>query len=238
MFRRKKEAVYSLIISGISIEVSRKRIKNLYVRVNRNTGIVRVSCPFMISEYALQQFILSKLNWIESQIVKANSRKQKTELKFISGEKVPFEGKEYLLVLNEVMDKERVELLDNTIIMSVKGSSTIVKRQKLLEGWYRSQLKERIPELIEKYETKMGVSVKEFRIKKMKTRWGTCNTRVGRIWLSLELAKKSLGCLEMVVVHEMVHLLERLHNPRFYNFMDEFMPNWKLYNEELNSSID
>ena len=72
----------------------------------------------------------------------------------------------------------------------------------------------------------------------MKTRWGTCNIRVGRIWLSLELAKKSLGCLEMVIVHEMVHLLERLHNRRFYNFMDEFMPNWKTYNEELNSSID
>lgn len=238
MFRRKKEVVYSIIVSGISIEVSRKRIKNLYVRVNRNTGLVRVSCPFMISDYALEQFILSRFNWIENQIVKANSINQKTVLTYESGEKVPFEGREYSLILKEVTAKEKVEKIDNTIIMSVKGSSTNVKRQELLEAWYRSQLKERIPELIEKYETKMGIRVKEFRIKKMKTRWGTCNIRVGRIWLSLELAKKSLGCLEMVVVHEMVHLLERLHNRRFYNFMDEFMPNWKLYNEELNSSID
>jgi len=238
MFRRKKEVVYSIIVSGISIEVSRKRIKNLYVRVNRNNGLVRVSCPFMISDYALKQFILSRLKWIENQIVKANSRNQKTVLKYESGEKIPFEGREYSLVLKEVIAKEKVEKIDNTIIMSVKGSSNIVKRQELLEVWYRSQLKERIPELIEKYETKMGIRVKEFRIKKMKTRWGTCNIRVGRIWLSLELAKKSLGCLEMVIVHEMVHLLERLHNRRFYNFMDEFMPNWKTYNEELNSSID
>ncbi len=238
MFRRKKEVVYSLMVSGISIEVSRKRIKNLYVRVNRNTGLVRVSCPYMISDHALEQFILSRLKWIENQITKANSRKQKTVLKYVSGEKIYFEGREYSLVLKEVKAKEKVEKIDNTIIMSIKNSSTIVKRQELLEAWYRYQLKERIPKLIEKYETKMGVRVKEFRIKKMKTRWGTCNIRVGRIWLSLELAKKSLGCLEMVVVHEMVHLLERLHNRRFYNFMEEFMPDWKIYNDELNSTID
>ncbi len=238
MFRRKKEVVYSLMVSGISIEVSRKRIKNLYVRVNRNTGLVRVSCPYMISDYALEQFILSRLKWIERQIAKANSRKQKTELNYVSGEKIFFEGREYSLVINEVKAKENVEKIDNTIIMSIKDTSTILKRQELLEAWYRSQLKDRIPEIIEKYETKMGVRVKEFRIKKMKTRWGTCNIKVGRIWLSLELAKKSLGCLEMVVVHEMVHLLERLHNRRFYNFMDKFMPNWKIYNDELNSSID
>lgn len=238
MFRRKKEEVYEISVSGIPIEVSRKRIKNFYVRVHRNTGTVRVSCPFRISDYALEQFIRSKFGWIRKQQAKAALRKPKLELEYVQGETIFFEGKEYLLDVKEGAKKSEVEIKDSLITIYTKSASTKEKREEILELWYRDKLREKIPEIIEKYESKMGVKVQEFRIKKMKTRWGTCNIKVGRIWLSLGLAKKSLGCLEMVVVHEMVHLLERLHNKRFYNLMDDFMPNWRVFNQELNSSVD
>ena len=87
--------------------------------------------------------------------------------------------------------------------------------------------------LIEKWETKMNVLVNEFGVKKMKTRWGTCNLKAKRIWLNLELAKKPAQCLEFIVVHEMVHLLERNHNDRFISLLDKFMPEWKFYKDEL-----
>ncbi|MEQ9308761.1 MAG: SprT family zinc-dependent metalloprotease [Balneolaceae bacterium] len=238
MFKRKKEEVFNANISGISIEISRKRIKNLYVRVHRTTGKVRVSCPLHISDFELKEFIRSRLNWIMIQKDKAASRKPIIELDYLTGDKVFFEGKEFSLEVKPSLGKSKVEMKDDSLILYVRGVSTKKKRKVLMDSWYRKKLKQQISRLIKKYEQRMGVEVIEFRVKKMKTRWGTCNIKKKRIWLNLELAKKPTGCLEMVVVHEMVHLLERLHNKRFYNFMDEFMPEWKVFNQELNSSVD
>jgi hypothetical protein len=106
--------------------------------------------------------------------------------------------------------------------------------QVILQEWYREQLKILVPEYIEKWEEIMQVKVAEFGIKKMKTKWGTCNREAKRIWINLELAKKPLECLEYIVVHEMVHLLERNHNDRFITYMDRFLPLWRHYKEELN----
>ncbi|GAB5408476.1 MAG: SprT family zinc-dependent metalloprotease [Balneolaceae bacterium] len=238
MFQRKREEVFEVTIQGISIEVSRKRIKNLYVRVHRYTGRVRVSCPLHISDSALERFIHSRSNWIMNQKEKAASRKPNIKLEYITGEKVCFEGEEFLLEIRESIKKSEVRIEEDSLILYVRGSSSRKKREQILENWYRTKLKQRIPDLIQKYESRMGVEVNEFGVKKMKTRWGTCNIRVRRIWLSLELAKKPKECLEMVVVHEMVHLLERLHSKLFYKLMDDFMPDWRIYNKELNSSVD
>ncbi len=239
MFRRKEE-IYTIEVLGIPIEVSRKRIKNLYVRVHRNTGMVRISCPLRVSDFALHQFIKEKFSWIKRQQQKAALRSPKEDLTYETGDKVSFAGRQFVLKVMEVTKRPSVEIdaKESAIIISVKSPSTLQEREKVLEDWYRNYLKEQIPILIKKHEPQMKVKVREFRIKKMKTRWGTCNIRANRIWLNLELAKKSPGCLEMVVVHEMVHLLERLHNKRFYGFMDEFMSDWREFNSELNSSVD
>ena len=103
--------------------------------------------------------------------------------------------------------------------------------------WYRKELRELIPPLIAKWEPILGVRVNEFGIKKMKTRWGSCNPEVKRIWLNLELAKKSPTCIEYVLVHEMAHLLERSHNETFVAYMDKFLPNWRAIKAELNGLI-
>jgi len=118
--------------------------------------------------------------------------------------------------------------------MQVRPGASYEKKKAVMDGWYRQQLKEAIPALIEKYEAKMGVEVAEFGIKKMRTRWGTCNINARRIWINLELAKKPPECLEYIVVHEMVHLLERKHNDRYRSFMDLYLPRWRVVKEELN----
>ena len=106
----------------------------------------------------------------------------------------------------------------------------------MLNDWYRSELKARIPALIAKWEPEIGVKVAQWGVKKMKTKWGTCNIDARRIWLNLELAKKPVQCLEYIVVHEMVHLLERHHNDYFRELMDRFMPQWRLYKDQLNEA--
>jgi predicted metal-dependent hydrolase len=118
--------------------------------------------------------------------------------------------------------------------MRVRPNTDAQKRQFYMDEWYRVQLKELLPLIIEKYEKLMGVSVDEFAIKKMKTKWGTCNREAKRIWLNLELAKKPFQCVEYIVVHEMVHLLERNHNDRFVAYMNRFLPEWRELKNELN----
>ncbi|MCD6201832.1 MAG: M48 family metallopeptidase, partial [Bacteroidales bacterium] len=131
-------------------------------------------------------------------------------------------------------EKPQVVLSHSKIELHVRPGTSTEKRQEVLDDWYRKELKKVIPGMIRKWEKKMGVTVNEFGVKKMRTRWGTCNPEAKRIWLNLELAKKPPECLEYIVVHEMVHLLERSHNERFIKYMNEFMPKWKFFRDELN----
>lgn len=121
-----------------------------------------------------------------------------------------------------------------TLEIRVRPGAGRDKREAVLAAWYRRRLYAAIPPLIAKWEPEIGVTVAEYRIKKMKTRWGSCNIDARRIWLNLELAKKPPACLEYVLVHEMVHLLERRHNDRFRRLMDRFLPQWRLHRDELN----
>ncbi|MDY0078362.1 MAG: SprT-like domain-containing protein, partial [Bacteroidales bacterium] len=116
----------------------------------------------------------------------------------------------------------------------IRPKSSREQKQIAINEWYRSELKKLIPEIIEKWEHKIGVQVSEWQVKQMKTKWGTCNIEKKRIWINLELAKKPIHCLEYIVVHEMIHLLERHHNDRFLSLMEKHMPQWKFYREELN----
>ncbi|NLY36323.1 MAG: M48 family metallopeptidase, partial [Tissierellia bacterium] len=144
-------------------------------------------------------------------------------------------GTRYLLNVIESSQKQRVELRNKRYMdLYVKPGHTREKRERVVREWYREELKKLIPEYVKKWESIMDVSVREWRIKLMKTRWGTCNIQAKRIWLNLELAKKNPRCLEYVVVHEMVHLFERKHNDRFKAYMDKFLPNWRGIRDELN----
>lgn len=227
-----------LDVCGIAVEVVRKNIKHLYVGVHPPGGRVRVSAPLRIDKDAIRLAVISRLGWIRKRQAQFEHQERQSEREYVSGECHYFEGRSYRLNVIEQNSPPAVLRLDNnTIILSVRPGSDHVKREKVMDKWYRSQLRDRLPLLVDKWEKKIGVKVKDIRIRKMKTRWGTCNTRARRIWLNLELMKKPASCLEYVVVHELVHLIERKHNNRFRALMDQYLPGWRTHKAQLNSTI-
>ncbi|MBW4621759.1 MAG: M48 family metallopeptidase [Cyanosarcina radialis HA8281-LM2] len=229
--------MYQITIGEQQIDVVRKNIKNLHLAVYPPDGRVRIATPLNIDDEAVRLFAISKLGWIKKHQANFISQERQSKREFVSGESHYFQGRRYLLNVIYSQENPRVNVRNNTCIdLYIKEGSSESKRKSLMMSWYREQLKLEIPLLIAKWEVIMNVRVKEWGIKQMKTKWGTCNTQAQRIWLNLELAKKSPQCLEYIVVHEMVHLLERNHGDRFVALMNKFLPNWRFYKDELNRS--
>lgn len=227
-----------IFVDDISIEVTRKRIKNLYLRIAAETGDVKISSPRKMSDEFIRNFVVSKITWIKKQQDKVRSRKKDDPVKFETGESIKFDGKVYSLIVITGNERTKALLGNDFLELSVNDPGDYEHKKSVMERFYRRHLKELIPVYIAKWEPVMNVKVNFFNVKRMKTKWGTCNTQRGRIWLNLELAKKDRSLLEYVVVHEMVHLLERNHSKRFYGFMDEFIPEWKELRKKLNGEVD
>jgi predicted metal-dependent hydrolase len=221
-------------LGNIKIDVEQKDIKNIHLSVYPPDGKVRIAAPQRMDLDTIRVYAISKLQWIKKQQESFKNQERETPREFLTKESHYFLGKRYLLNVIEEKAKPKVILKHQTIELYVRPDSSIEKRKQVLDSWYRAQLKEKIPPIIEKWERKIGVRCLEFGIKKMRTKWGTCNTEAKRIWLNLELAKKTPECLEYIIVHELVHLVERSHNERFRKLMNEFMPKWKFYRDELN----
>jgi len=223
-----------LQLGNIIVDVVQKDIKNIHLSVYPPTGRVRISAPFRMNLDTIRVFAISKLSWIKKQQTKLRTQEREAPREFLNRESHYFNGKRYLLKVIEQDAAPRVELKHSKIELYIRPQTTKEKRKSILDEWYRNQLKASLPALIVKWGRKMNVMVNEFGIKKMKTKWGTCSREAKRLWLNLELAKKPGECLEYIVVHEMVHLLERNHNDRFISLMNELMPKWRFYKEELN----
>lgn len=221
-------------IDDVIIDVEQKNIKNIHLRVYLPNGKVKISAPLQVDLNTLRFFALSKLKWVKKQQAKILSQDRETPREFVNGENHYFNGKTYLLQIVEFNGAPRVELGQSELLIYVRPGTTRDKMEKILNEWYRDQLKKVLPAVIREWENRLNVEVNEFRVKKMKTRWGTCNPDAKRIWLNLELAKKPSEQLEYVVVHEMVHLLERKHNKTFIAYMDKYLSKWRLYKDELN----
>ncbi len=222
-------------VRGTPIEVVRKDIKNLHVGVYPPNGRVRVAAPLRLDDDAVRLAVISRLGWIRRKQAEFEQQDRQSQREFVTGESHYFEGRRYRIDVTERDGPPAIRLLNNTTMaLSVRPGSDRDKREAVLHQWYRCQLRGRLPALLAKWEPKVGVQVAEVRIRKMKTRWGTCNRDARRIWLNLELAKKPASCLEYIVVHEMVHLIERHHNDRFRDLMDRLIPQWRLHRDELN----
>ena len=228
---------FQLVVSGIDVEVVRKQIKNLHLGVYPPNGRVRVAVPISVSDAAIRRAVIAKLGWIKRQRRKFESQERQSPREMSSGESHYFLGKRYRLRLIESQGVLGVVARNRGFLdLFVRPETTTTGRSRILQRWYRNQLHRVVPGLVTKWERKLGVQVADFRIKKMKTRWGTCNIPVRRIWLNLELVKKPMQCIEYIVVHEMAHLLERHHNDRFVEIMDQHLPDWRLRRKELNSA--
>lgn len=228
---------HQIKISGLVVDVVRKDIKNLHLGVYPPMGRVRVAVPLRVSDEAVRLAVISRLSWIKRQKTKFTTQARQSMREYVSGESHYFQGRRYRLNVIYQSGTPRVEIRNKSSIdLFVREGSEKAQREKVLLTWYRQQLKELIPALILQWAPVIDVQVAEWHVKQMKTKWGTCNIEAKRIWLNLELAKKSKQCLEYIVVHEMVHLLERHHNDNFIELMNQFMPQWRLHREELNSS--
>ncbi len=224
-------------VSGLSVQIVRKAIKNLHLGVYPPNGRVRVAAPLALTDDAVRLAVISRLGWIKRQRAKFEGQPRQSKREMVTGESHYFLGQRYRLNVIEHHGAGKVVLPNkSTMALYARPETSPVQRKQILQRWYREQLKTLIPPLLEKWQTTLDVQVADWGIKKMKTKWGACNVNARRIWLNLELAKKPLHCIEFIVVHEMVHLLERKHNEIFISYMDKFLPRWRFYKEELNKS--
>ena len=223
-------------LEDIEIEVFLKRIKNIHLSVYPPTGQVRISAPFYMSIDNIRTFVISKIDWIRKQQTRLRTQERETPRDFIDRESHYLWGKRYLLAVIEKNKVPSVTLEGNKILLQIRPKTNSDKRYEIVENWYREQLKAELPALIAKWEQHMKVKVNKFYVRKMKTRWGSCNPRKRTIRLNTDLARKPRTCLEYLVVHEMAHLLVPNHSTRFIALMDEFMPNWRDCQNQLSAT--
>ena len=221
-------------LGNITIDVVQKDIKNIHLSVYPPNGKVKIAAPERMDMDTIRVFAINKLKWIKKQQETFKNQIRETPREYLTKESHFFQGKRYLLKVIESSAKPKVILKHSKIELHIKPNAPTEKRKEILDQWYRDEMKKTLPKMIEKWEQIIGVQTNDFGVKKMRTKWGTCNTEAKRIWLNLELAKKPLECLEYIVVHELTHLLERSHNDRFVMYMNGFMLKWRFYRDELN----
>ncbi|RUR13393.1 M48 family metallopeptidase [Legionella septentrionalis] len=212
-----------LTLQEMEIELERKRVKNINLRINAR-GQIKVSAPIFCTDESILNFLQNKQEWIRKHYLRFSKQTEKN-LEFKTGESHLYLGNNYELLIQPACKKNYVKLQGSYLYCFIKNDT--INKKALVLHWYREQLKTLLPDLIQKWETLIGVKVTSWGIKAMKTRWGTCNPHSKRIWLNLFLIKKPLICIEYVVVHELIHLLEASHNKRFYALMDKFFPEWQ-----------
>lgn len=224
-----------ITINNITVDVIYKDIKNIHLAVYPPAGRVRIAVPLKTNEDAIRLFVITRLAWIKRKQSEFKNQERQSPREFKNRESHYFFGKRYLLNIIEEEAPPKIVLRSKTHIdLYVRPNTDAGKKYEIMNEWYRKQIKLIIPDLIIKWEKKIGVQVEEWQVKIMRTKWGACNIEKKRIWINLELAKKPIHCLEYIIVHEMVHLLERHHNQQFMDYMDRFLPNWKQYKSELN----
>ena len=222
--------------SGIAMEVTRKNIKNVHLSVCPPAGAVRISIPMDTNLDAVRMFAASKIGWIRQHQKRYSEQERETPREYVNRESHYVWGRRCLLTVVEEDTRPYVLWSRDSLRLVVRPETNAVKKDAILNAWYRQEVRRYVMPLIEKWQPIMRVQVSRLLIQKMKTQWGSCNSRDGNIRLNSELAKKPPACLEYVVVHEMVHLLERLHNKRFVRLMDGFLPQWRQLKDTLNRS--
>jgi len=223
----------TIAIEQIEVDITWKRIKHCYIRLQPPDGRVLLNVPLRMSMKSIHTVLQPRIEWIRARQSLIRNRPVQPTLQYRNGELHPYLGKYYPLQLDHNSGRDEVCLQGCQLTMKLARHTDTERCRQLLEHWYRQQLESLLPPLLQKWEPLIGVQVKEWRIKRMKTRWGSCNTVAKRVWMNLELIKKPVECIEYVLVHELVHLLEPSHNKRFYTLLEQFLPDWKARRDML-----
>lgn len=224
-----------ITVGGVTVDVVLKDIKNVHLSVHPPTGRVTIAAPAHMSLDTVRLFAIAKVVWIRQQQNKLNLQERETPREFLSRESHYVWGERYLMKVVELDAPPIIELKHNRMIFQVRPGWDGEKRKELMESWYRELLRQAVPTLLAVWEQRIGVTVDVVAVRRMKTKWGSCNPIAKTILLNTDLAKKPRECLEYIVVHELVHLLEPTHNERFIKLMDQHMPKWQSHRQLLNS---
>ena len=222
-------------LSDISVEVVRKDIRNLHLSVHPPTGRVTISAPAHLGAEAIRAFAITRLGWIRRHQRKLTGQERETKREYLDRESHYVWGRRYLLEMSVKDAPPDVLLKARKIIMQVRPKTEAARRHVLLEAWYRAQIRDEVPDLITKWEKRLGVKVAKVHVQRMRTRWGSCNAAHRAIRLNTDLARKPRQCLEYIIVHEMMHLLVRSHGEEFRGLMDQHLPKWRHLRDVLNS---
>ena len=221
-------------VSNLMIDTIHKDIKNIHLGVYPPDGRIRVSAPLKTNDEVIRLLILSKASWIKKQQVKFLRQERQTKREYVSGESHYLFGRRYRLNIIHTDTKPKIEIKRKIRIdLYIKPNSTTKQREAIFEKFYRAEMRKLVPILLKKWRKKVGVKVKEVKIRKMKTKWGTCKIADKRICLNLELVKKPSKCIDYVFVHELVHLRDKKHSQRFIDILESVLPNWQSLKEEL-----
>lgn len=228
-------------LGGITVEVVLKKVRNINLTVLPPGGRVRISAPRRTSMKTIRAFAVSNLDWIRKQRARLREHERRTppgqvepKRRYVDGEIHPVWGKRYRLAIREVDEGPSARLTRDRLVLRVRPRTTKADRQALLEGWYRDQIREALPPMLRHWERRLQVKVEHVYVRRMRTRWGSCNPEACTIRLNTELATRPPELLEYIVVHELVHLLEPTHNGRFHSLMDRYLPDWKERRDALN----
>lgn len=227
----------TLTIAGLTVAVVRKDIKNLHLGVYPPDGRVRVAVPLAVSDAAVHAAVAGKLGWIRRQRMAFVAQDRQSEREMVDGESHFYLGQRYRLVVLPVAAKPKVRVAARHMLeLHVPPDFDRGEREQVLQNWYRSRLQEMLPPLLEKWQTVLGVRVAFWGLKRMKTKWGSCNSAAGRVWFNAELAKKPPECLEYLVAHELAHLRVSTHDERFTALLDHHVPGWRTTRDRLNAA--
>lgn len=225
-----------MTVRGIDVNVIYKDIKNLHIGVYPPMGRVRVAAPLKLDPENVRLAVIQRLPWIKRQREQLQAAERQSEREMITGESHYIWGLRHRLKVIERHGRSHFEVDGERLLLYVPSGTTTERRRALLDHWYREQLRRAIPDLIAKWEPRLGVAVPRWSIRRMKTKWGSCNRETGHIWFNVELAKKHPDCLEYITVHEMTHHLERTHGERFTKLMDSYLPTWRSRRDQLNAA--
>jgi predicted metal-dependent hydrolase len=225
-----------LTVRGIDVDVIYKDIKNLHIGVYPPLGRVRVAAPERLDDEQVRLAVIQRLSWIKRQRDQLQSAPRQTEREMVTGESHYVWDIRRRLKVIERPGRAHIEVDGDRLVLYALADSSAEDRRLVLDRWYRQQLRQAIPDLITAWEAKLEVSVPKWTIRRMKTKWGSCNRETRHLWFNVELAKKHPDCLEYIVVHEMTHYFERAHGESFARLMDKYLPDWRSRREQLNGS--
>lgn len=223
-----------LELAGLAVEVVRKPIKNLHLGVYPPDGRVRIAAPERMPLDAIRLFAIGKLPWIRRQQSRLRAQVRDSQLEYIERESHYVWGRRYLLRIVEADSTPAIRLRARTLDLQVRPGTSSVRRGEILQAWYRDQLRQAVEPLLEKWQPLLRVKARRIHVQRMRTKWGGCNANLRSIRLNTDLARKPPEYLEYILVHELAHLREASHGPRFVALLDSALPQWRELRDALN----